>query len=265
MPMPSSPVADDAFPPLLAVDGLSFAWGKTQALNQVCLTARAGEFTALLGPNGAGKTTLMSLLTRLFHAPQGRITLGGFDLKTQPREALSLLGVVFQQSTLDPDLSVLQNLRYFAGLQGLPRAVRNERISRELDRFGLTERQKETVRNLNGGHKRRVELARALLTAPRILILDEPGTGLDLPARQSLVTLAHNLAWQEGLAVLWTTHIIDEIIPDRDRLILLHQGEIRASGGAEQLCREHGCLDEDGHADIPTLFARFTGGAAHDP
>jgi len=214
----------------LAVTGLSFRYGERVALDEVSLSAEAGRFTALLGPNGAGKSTLFSLLTRLLISRQGQIRIAGHDLEREPRAALAALGVVFQDATLDLDLTVAQNLRYFSRLHGLPPRQAEQRAEEELTRLGLWERRNEKVRALNGGHRRRVEIARALLHRPAVLILDEPTVGLDPPTRRLLVDHIHQLCATTGMAVLWATHLIDEVDPASDRVVILHRGRIRAAG-----------------------------------
>jgi ABC-2 type transport system ATP-binding protein len=213
----------------LSVEDLSFSYGDKQALNQINFKIQAGECTILLGPNGAGKSTLFSLITRLYDTRDGRIELCGFDVKRQTLNALEKLGVVFQQTTLDIDLTVLQNLRYHTSLHGLGRKQAETRIRQELDRLDMYDRRFEKVRQLNGGHKRRVEIARALLHKPSVLLLDEPTVGLDVPSRQAIVDYVHRLAVEEKLAVLWASHLIDEIYPD-DHLIIMHQGQVKANG-----------------------------------
>lgn len=212
----------------LAVAGLSFDYGPKRALNRVSFSLEPGQFCALLGPNGAGKSTLISLLTRLLVSPNGEIAIAGHDLRRNPRGALADLGVVFQQSTLDLNLTVSQNLAYFAALHGLPRNKVPALIDEALDRLNMRERAQEKARNLNGGHRRRMELARALLHDPKVLLLDEPTVGLDAAARASITDQVHALAG-EGLCVLWTTHLTDEV-RDKDRLLVLHQGRIQADG-----------------------------------
>ncbi|MCK5871736.1 MAG: ATP-binding cassette domain-containing protein [Methylococcales bacterium] len=213
----------------LTVENLSFAYGKKKALNRINFTLKRGECTVLLGPNGAGKSTLFSLITRLYDTHQGQIQLCGFDIKKQSRQALMRLGVVYQQTTLDIDLTVLQNLRYHLALHGIARKQGNKRIQEELERLNMYERRHEKIRQLNGGHKRRVEIARALLHNPSLLLLDEPTVGLDVPSRKSIVEHIHQLATNRALSVLWASHLIDEIYPD-DQLLILHQGEIKACG-----------------------------------
>ena len=216
--------------PALSVEGLSYAYGRSAfALKDVSLAVEVGSFTALLGPNGAGKTTLFALVTRLFESPGGTIRIGGADLRRDPARALARMGVVFQQPTLDLDLTVRQNLLYFAALHGIPRRTAEARARESLERLGMAERIGETVRALNGGHRRRVELARALLHEPALLVLDEPTVGLDVPARRAIVEHVHTLCRERGIAVLWATHLIDEIAPD-DRVVVIHRGQVRAAG-----------------------------------
>ncbi len=214
----------------LTVRNLSFNYGAKQALTDVSFDVAPGTFCALLGPNGAGKSTLVALLTRLLVAPQGDIAVAGHDMRREPRRALGKLGVVFQQSTLDLNLSVRQNLAYFAALQGIPRSEVPGRIDAALDQLDMRQRADEKARNLNGGHRRRTELARSLIHRPDVLLLDEPTVGLDAAARHGITDHVHELA-KSGLCVLWTTHLTDEV-HDGDDLVVLHQGRILHRGTA---------------------------------
>lgn len=223
--------------PALKVEGISYAFGKKPALDNVSFRIERSECTILLGPNGAGKTTLFSLITRLYDSGKGKIAINGFDIKQKTTIALAELGVVFQQPTLDMDLSVLQNLRYHAALYGLPRKLANKRIQKELERQGIYQRGNEKVRQLNGGHRRRVEIARALLHQPSVLLLDEPTVGLDVPSRQAIVDHVHALCASENIAVLWATHLIDEV-HEQDQVIVLHHGTICANGPVNEVIQE---------------------------
>lgn len=225
--MPDAQTADETKQGLEVRD-LSFRYGSKVALDAISFEVAPGRFCALLGPNGAGKSTLVSLLTHLLVAPQGDIRIAGHDLRQHPRRALADLGVVFQQPTLDLSLTVRQNMAYFAALHGLPRRQIQARIDAALDRLGMRERAGEKVRALNGGHRRRMELARALLHEPKVLLLDEPTVGLDAAARQSITDHVHDLA-DQGLCVLWATHLTDEV-RDADQLLVLHHGQILAAG-----------------------------------
>lgn len=241
--------------PALTVAGLSYAYGKKKALDRVSFAVAPGECTILLGPNGAGKTTLFSLITRLYDSREGRLLIAGHDVRKESSRALAQLGVVFQQPTLDLDLTVLQNLHYHASLQGLSRRKADLRIREELERQGMYERRKEKVRQLNGGHRRRVEIARALLHEPRLLLLDEPTVGLDVPSRKAIVDYVHRLCSDSGIAVLWATHLIDEIY-ENDRLVVLHKGAVRADGSIPEV------LKTAGAETVGDAFHRLTREAA---
>lgn len=237
--------------PALEVAGLSHAFGKRSVLQDVGLSIAPGDFCVLLGLNGAGKTTLFALVTRLYHARQGRISVFGHDMRAEPLAALARMGVVFQQSTLDLDLTVAQNLHYHAALHGLSGAVATPRIATELERVGLTARRGDRVRLLSGGQRRRVELARALIHAPSLLLLDEPTVGLDIESRAFLLAHVRTLCREQGLGVLWATHLIDEVSEDA-RVIVLHQGRVVASGSRAEVAggaRSH---------DLTTAFDRLT-------
>lgn len=211
----------------LRVEELSYAYGAKQALDGVGFIADAGRFHALLGPNGAGKSTLFALLTRLIAAPKGKIEIAGHDLARDPRRALAALGVVFQQPTLDLDLTVRQNIRYFLALHGIAGRDASRRMEDALETLAMAERADEKVRALNGGHRRRAEIARALTHDPKVLLLDEPTVGLDAASRSAITRDVHALAEDRGVTVLWATHLTDEV-HDADRLLVLHRGKIVA-------------------------------------
>lgn len=240
----------------LAIEGLGFSYvRRVPTLQEVALAVPAGGFTALLGPNGAGKSTLMSLVTGLFAPDRGRIAVCGHELRRTPRAALAAMGVVFQRPTLDLDLTVEQNLAYAAALYGLSRRTTREQAAEVLSRLGVGDRRASVVRTLSGGMRRRVEIARALLHQPRLLVLDEPTVGLDIDSRRDIVEHVHRLCREDGLAVLWTTHLIDEIWPG-DAVVLLHRGRIRAAGGIEAVV---GAAEA---ADLAEAYQRLTARAA---
>ncbi len=241
-----------AAPAALELGGVSYGYVRgTKALDGVGFAVPGGGFTALLGPNGAGKSTLMALATRLFTPEEGAIRVCGHDLRTSPREALAAMGIVFQRPTLDLDLTVEQNLRYAATLYGLARGAARERAREVLERLALVDRLRSPVRTLSGGMRRRVEIARALLHRPRLLILDEPTVGLDLDSRRGIVEHVHRLCREEGLAVLWATHLIDEIWPG-DRVVLLHRGRVRTTGTIDEV------VGEARAGDLPEAYRRLT-------
>ncbi|MBO0903476.1 ABC transporter ATP-binding protein [Jiella sonneratiae] len=215
--------------PALSVEGVSHSYGARKALDEVSFTVPQGSFTALLGPNGAGKSTLFSLVTRLFDVRHGRIHILGFDLTADPGEALRRLGVVFQARTLDLDLSIRQNLVYHAALHGLSGAKAKARIGEILATSELRERLSDKARNLSGGQLRSIEIVRAFMHRPRLILLDEPTVGLDIRSRAAILAEVRRLVREEGVSVLWATHLIDEI-DESDRVVVLHQGTVRAEG-----------------------------------
>lgn len=216
-------------PPLLQTRGLRKSYGSKPALKGVDLALFPGQLVALLGPNGAGKSTLLSLLTGLFTPDDGAVEVLGHDMRQHPSRALSGLGVVFQQSALDLDLTVSANLLFHTDLHGMPRAVARERIDQGLALLGLQEQAGAVVRSLSGGNRRKVELVRSLLHRPRVLLMDEATVGLDPASRQQLMDAVRGLCSQDGMAVLWATHLIEEARA-ADRLLLLHQGQVRFDG-----------------------------------
>lgn len=234
--------------PILSVEGLSYDYGERRALDDLTFALPAGRFCALLGPNGAGKSTLFSLLTRLRVAPKGTINVDGQSLVTHPRHALAKIGVVFQQMTLDLDLSVERNLFYFAALHGLPKSLAASRIEDALERLDMAERRHERARDLNGGHRRRMEIARALIHRPKLLLLDEPTVGLDAASRASVTKYTHSLV-ETGISVLWATHLVDEI-DDSDLVLVIHKGKLLAIEDAGALRGDMALTDR---------FAQMTG------
>ena len=208
------------------------SYGRLRALKAIDIDVRAGEFLVLLGLNGAGKSTLLQLLTGLFTPDAGQITVMGEDLSRTPTAALRQIGVVFQQPTLDLELSVRANLLFHADLHGLPRRESRPRIAKALERFGLAGRARDQARTLSGGNRRRVELARALLHRPKLLLMDEATVGLDPASRRDILHHILSLCREEQLGVLWTTHLIDEA-EQADRIVILHAGEILFSGTPE--------------------------------
>jgi ABC-2 type transport system ATP-binding protein len=236
----------------LSVEHLTFGYGSEPVLHDLTFSIERGRFCALLGPNGAGKTSLFSLLTRLTTAPNGRIAVAGIDLSLAPREALARMGIVFQQMTLDLDLSVRRNLSYYAALRGLYGHEADRRIDEALVRLGLTDRASVRARDLNGGHRRRTEIARALLHEPEVLLLDEPTVGLDPASRARITDHVHALCAERGLTVLWATHLVDEVRP-ADDLIVLHQGRALAHDTALRVA--------DGR-QLEEVFLEMTAGPA---
>jgi len=236
---------------MLSVEAVSHDYGERRALDNVTLAVGPATFAVLLGLNGAGKSTLFSLITRLYAAQQGRIQIFNHDVERAPGQALRILGVVFQSRTLDLDLSVMQNLMYHAALHGIRKREAQARADEVLVRIALKDRARDKIRNLSGGHMRRVEIARALLHRPRLLVLDEPTVGLDINSRADILRYVRQLIVEDGISVLWATHLIDEV-DDNDHLIVLHQGHVMADGPLPRI------LADCGATNVRDAFARLT-------
>jgi ABC-2 type transport system ATP-binding protein len=236
-------------PPALAVEGVSHSYGARQALAEVSFAVPPATFAVLLGLNGAGKSTLFSLITRLYATQRGEIRIFGRDVAKTPGEALRRLGVVFQARTLDLDLTVRQNLLYHAALHGIDRRAARGRSDEVLVRVALADRTRDKVRELSGGQMRRLEIARGLMHRPRLLVLDEPTVGLDIKARADILAHVRRLVAEDGVGVLWATHLFDEV-DDRDEVVILHHGRVLANGPARSVVAASGA---------PDIRAAFTG------
>lgn len=251
---PRTAPAAAAEAPALAVHNVSHAYGSRPALKNVSLTVPQSRFTALLGLNGAGKTTLFSLITRLYDTQQGSIEVLGHPVSREPGQALRRLGVVFQARTLDLDISLMENLLYHAALHGIGSRDARARARAALEEIDLADRAREAARKLSGGQMRRVEIARALLHRPRVLVLDEPTVGLDVASRSAILRHVRALVRERGVAVLWATHLLDEVSAD-DAVVVLHRGQVLAAGEAAAVAAAAGV------ADIRSAFVKMTGAA----
>jgi ABC-2 type transport system ATP-binding protein len=227
--------------PTLAIEGVSHRYGARAALIDVSFSVAPSTFTVLLGLNGAGKSTLFSLITRLYAVQRGRIRIFGHDVAHASSEALRRVGVVFQPRTLDLDLSVAQNLIYHAALHGIGKREARARADEVLRPIALSERANDKVRNLSGGQMRQVEIARALLHKPRLLLLDEPTVGLDIKSRAHILAHVRKMV-ADGVSVLWATHLIDEVARD-DHVVVLHQGRVLAHGEVARIVEVAGAQD----------------------
>lgn len=219
---------------LLEVKELSFKYGEKIALKNLSFSVQKGEIFGFLGPNGGGKSTTFKLLSTLYPCEPGKISLFGLDLAKDTQAVRAKMGIVFQSPALDKKLTVRENLWHQGHLYGLTGVELENRIDRDLNRLGLEDRQKDRVETLSGGLQRRVELAKALVNDPELMILDEPSTGLDPAARREFWGHLETLRKSQGMTVLVTTHYLEEA--DRcDRLLILHQGEMVALGQPEEL------------------------------
>lgn len=225
------------FPDPLVIDSLTKSFGQRRAVDDVSFSVAPGEFVALLGPNGAGKSTLFQMLSGLFVADGGTARVAGHDIGLEPIKALAELAIVFQQPALDLDLSVAANLQFQTDLHGIPRAEAKRRIAHWLDRFKLAERAGELCRSLSGGTRRKVELARALLSQPQLLLMDEATVGIDPASRAVILADVKALCRERAMGVLWATHLVDEA-EAADRIVVMAAGTVRFDGAASALMKQ---------------------------
>jgi ABC-2 type transport system ATP-binding protein len=214
---------------MLSTTGLTKRYGSVVALKSLSLSIGAGQFVALLGPNGAGKSTLFQVLTGLFAADEGEVEVAGHSLRKSAQAALRHIGVVFQQVSLDLDLSIRRNLLFQADLQGVPRRLALARIEAGCARLGIDANLDRKVRELSGGNRRKVELVRASLHEPAVLLMDEATVGLDPKSRRDLLAALHADVRDRGVSVLWATHWVEEA-EGADRVVVLHKGSVLADG-----------------------------------
>lgn len=236
-----SPGAGQPEPPRIEAVGLTHRYGERTALADVRFSVGAGEVFALLGPNGGGKSTLFRILTTLVRPTEGTARIAGHDVLETPHLVRRSLGVVFQHPSVDAQLTVAENLRAHGALYGLGGAELGRRVDEQLARFGLGERRRDRVGTLSGGLARRVEIAKALLSRPAVLVMDEPSAGLDPTARRDLMEQLQRLRATEGVTVLLTTHHMEEAercdrvgVIDEGRLVALDTpGGLTAQVGGE--------------------------------
>ena len=224
---------------IVRVDGLSKRYGRTVALDGVSLAIRPNELFALLGPNGAGKTTLIHILCTILPPDSGTVTLAGFDVVRQPRQARRQLGVVFQEPSVDDRLTVFENLNFHGLVYQVPAAVRRQRIDELLALVELENWRHALVRSLSAGMKRRVEIARALIHDSAVLILDEPTSGLDAQSRERIWAYLMRLRQERALTIIVTTHYIEEV-EGCDRICIIDRGHILAIDTPAALKTAHG-------------------------
>ena len=222
---------------ILELNQIDFSYGKKQVLKNVSLSIKEGTFSVLLGLNGAGKSTLFSLVTRLLNLQKGEIFINSFSIKDYSN-ALKDIGIVFQEPTLDLDLTVKQNLYYYGSLKGLGFKETILSIQDEIEKLELLDVMDTTVRNLNGGHRRRVEILRALINKPKLLLLDEATVGLDLKSRFDILDYVKELVKTKNISVLWITHLFDEV-NENDDISIIKDGEIIESGVAKDIVKKH--------------------------
>jgi ABC-2 type transport system ATP-binding protein len=219
---------------VLSVQGLSYSYGKLLAVDNISFDVKKGQIFSFLGPNGAGKTTTINILTTLLPVQKGKVTISGFNVEQQPDEVRRSLGIVFQRETLDWNLKVWETLEFHGRLYSIPKNSRKARIDELLQIVELTDKRNEFVKNLSGGMKRRLEIARGLMTRPNILFLDEPTIGLDPHSRMKIWEYIKRVN-KEGVTIFLTTHYMEEADQLSDEIYIMDKGKIITNGTSEQL------------------------------
>jgi ABC-2 type transport system ATP-binding protein len=243
---------------MIRADDLVKTFGELRAVDGVSFHVRPGEVFAFLGPNGAGKTTTIQMLTTLLRPTSGTMSLDGLDPVARPLDARRRFGIVFQDPSLDNELTAYENMHLHGVLYHVPRKVRGERIELLLKLFELWDRRDSPVKQFSGGMKRRLEIARGLLHTPRILFLDEPTLGLDPQTRNQLWTHVRHLNETEGVTVFLTTHYMDEADRAARRIAIIDHGKIVAQGSSAELRQQTGTDSLEG------AFLKLTGTTIRD-
>jgi ABC-2 type transport system ATP-binding protein len=243
---------------MIHVENLVKTFGEVRAVDGVSFDVATGEIFAFLGPNGAGKTTTIQMLTTLQRPTGGTMKLDGLDPVTQQLEARRTFGIVFQDPSLDSELTAYENMELHGVLYHVPRKVRAERIELLLKLFELWDRKDSYVKTFSGGMKRRLEIARGFLHTPKILFLDEPTLGLDPQSRNQLWTHVKSLNESEGVTVFLTTHYMDEAERVAHRIAIIDHGKIVSVGTAQELKERTGADSLEG------AFLKLTGSTIRD-
>ncbi|WP_156157264.1 ATP-binding cassette domain-containing protein [Methanosarcina siciliae] len=219
---------------IIEVNDLEYFFGEVKAVDKISFTVKEGEIFSFLGPNGAGKSTVINVLTTLLPVQKGRAMVAGFDLKTEPEKVRESIGIVFQELTLDRDMTVREILEYHGRLYSMPKAARQERIEELIKLVELEGKRDALTRHLSGGMKRRLEIARGLMTRPKVLFMDEPTIGLDPQTRIRIWEYVKDIN-REGTTIFLTTHYMDEADQLSDRISIIDHGKIIVTGKSWEL------------------------------
>ena len=219
---------------VISVEGLHYSYDKVTAVDDVSFNVKKGQIFSFLGPNGAGKTTTINILTTMLPIQKGEVTIAGFDVKRQQDEVRKSIGIVFQNETLDWNLTVWETLEFHGRLYSIPKGNRRSMIDELIKLVELEEKRNVLVKHLSGGMKRRLEIARGLLTRPKVLFLDEPTIGLDPHSRMRIWNHIKKVN-KEGVTIFLTTHYMDEADQLSDTICIIDKGRIIANGTSESL------------------------------
>jgi ABC-2 type transport system ATP-binding protein len=224
--------------PAIEAEGVTKRFGKLIAVDNISFRVEAGEIFAFLGPNGAGKSTTIKMLTTMLRPTSGKLFLAGHDVRREQSWARKAFGIVFQDPSLDEELSAKENMELHAALYHVPKEEQDQRIDELLKLVGLYERKDSYIKTFSGGMRRRLEIARGLLHHPKVLFLDEPTLGLDTQTRNILWEYVRKLSKTEGMTIFFTTHYLDEAEEVAERIAIIDHGKIVASGTAKELAKK---------------------------
>jgi ABC-2 type transport system ATP-binding protein len=238
---------------VIEVKNLTKKFGDFTAVDNVSFSVEKGKIFAFLGPNGAGKTTTIKMLTTLLAPTAGEVSVNGFHLENQRDEVRKSFGIVFQDPSLDDDLTAYENMEFHAVLYGVPKSGRQGRIEELLKLVDLSDRSGDLVKTFSGGMKRRLEIARALIHTPKILFLDEPTVGLDPQTRNHIWSYVLDLSKKEGVTVFLTTHYMEEAEKMADRVVIIDHGKIIDTGTPAEL------KEKNQSASLEDAFLKLTG------
>ncbi len=238
---------------IIEVKNLTKQFGGFTAVNHISFDVKKGEIFAFLGPNGAGKSTTIKMLTTLLHPTSGVITLAGHSPITDPEEVRRSFGIVFQDPSLDDELTAKENMEFHGILYNVPAKLRKERVEQLMKFVELWDRRDSLVKEFSGGMKRRLEIARGLLHHPKVIFLDEPTLGLDPQTRNHMWSYLQDLNKKEGITVFFTTHYMEEAARIAERIAIIDHGEIVATGSAQEL------MKQTGTPSLEDAFLKLTG------
>lgn len=243
---------------MIKVRNLVKTYGQVEAVRDISFEVQQGEIFAFLGPNGAGKTTTIKMLTTLLRPTSGSVEIDGLDLQTHQNDVRKRFGIVFQDPSLDDELTAWENMDIHGALYGVPRKLRHERTEMLLGLFELLERRNDPVKQFSGGMRRRLEIARGLLHTPKILFLDEPTLGLDPQTRNQLWTHVQKLNQEEQVTVFLTTHYMEEADRVAQRIAVIDHGKIVAMGSSAEL------KQQTNTETLEAAFLSLTGSSIRD-
>ena len=243
---------------IIKAENLTKTFGDFTAVDKISFRVKSGEIFAFLGPNGAGKTTTIKMLTTLLHPTSGQVLVDGHSPISQQNEVRHSFGIVFQDPSLDDELTAYENMEFHGVLYAVPAELRQKRIKEMFDLVDLWDRRSELVKNYSGGMKRRLEIARSLIHHPKILFLDEPTLGLDPQTRNHIWAYLKNLNQQEKLTIFFTTHYMNEVEKTADTVAIIDQGKIVAQDSPAAIVQKNGVNS------LEEAFLKLTGSAIRE-